>query len=185
MIKDILKDAESRMQKSIAALEHELSKIRTGRANAGLLDHVEVEYYGSMVPLSQAANVSVTDFRTLTIQIWEKDMVSKIEKAIINSDLGLTPNTAGQNIHINLPPLTEERRKEMVKVVKSEGENTKIAIRNIRRDANNDISKLVADKAISEDDQRRGETDIQKLTDKYVEAVDAALAAKEKELMEI
>lgn len=185
MVKDIYKNAESRMKKSVTSLEHELSKIRTGRANAGLLDHIEVEYYGSMVPLSQAANVSVTDFRTLTIQIWERDMVSKIEKAIINSDLGLTPNTAGQNIHINLPPLTEERRKEMVKVVKSEGENAKIAIRNIRRDANNDIGKLVADKAISEDDQRRGEADIQKLTDKYVEAVDAALATKEKELMEI
>lgn len=185
MLNAIYKDVEARMKKSIASLENELSKIRTGRANVGLLDHIEVEYYGSMVPLSQAANVSVTDYRTLTIQIWEKDMVSKIEKAIINSDLGLTPNTAGQNIHINLPPLTEERRKEMVKVVKSEGEQAKVAIRNIRRDANNEIGKLVNDKAISEDDQRRGETEVQKLTDKYVDAVDSALATKEKELMEI
>ncbi|SUO93131.1 ribosome recycling factor [Suttonella ornithocola] len=185
MLNTIFKDAEDRMKKSLVSLDNELSKIRTGRANVGLLDHVEVEYYGSMVPLSQAANVSVSDYRTLTIQIWEKDMVSKIEKAIINSDLGLTPNTAGQNIHINLPPLTEERRKEMVKVVKAEGEQAKVAIRNIRRDANNEIAKLVADKSISEDDQRRGETEVQKLTDKYVEQIDAALATKEKDLMEM
>ncbi len=185
MLTEIHKDAESRMKKSLQSLDQSLSKIRTGRANVGLLDHVEVEYYGSMVPLSQAANVSVTDHRTLMIQVWEKDMVAKIEKAIITSDLGLTPNTAGQNIHINLPPLTEERRKEMVKVVKNEGEQCKIAIRNIRRDANNDIAKLLADKDISEDEQRRAETDIQKLTDKYVEKVDAELAEKEKELMEI
>lgn len=185
MMKKTLQDAEERMKKSLQSLDLALSKIRTGRANAGLLDHIEVEYYGALVPLSQAANVSVTDYRTLTIQIWEREMVSKIEKAIINSDLGLTPNTAGQNIHINLPPLTEERRREMVKVVKNEGEQCKVAIRNIRRDANNEAAKLLEAKTISEDDERRAQTDIQKLTDKYVEAVDAALAAKEKELMEV
>lgn len=185
MLDPIFKDADERMNKSLQSLDVALSKIRTGRANVGLLDHIEVEYYGAMVPLSQAANVSVSDYRTLMIQIWERDMVSKIEKAIINSDLGLTPNTAGQNIHINLPPLTEERRKEMVKVVKKEGEDAKVAVRNIRRDANNEIAKLLADKQISEDDQRRGETEVQKLTDKHVEKIDAALAAKEKELMEM
>ena len=185
MLDPIFKDADERMNKSLQSLDVALSKIRTGRANVGLLDHIEVEYYGAMVPLSQAANVSVSDYRTLMIHIWERDMVSKIEKAIINSDLGLTPNTAGQNIHINLPPLTEERRKEMVKVVKKEGEDAKVAVRNIRRDANNEIAKLLADKQISEDDQRRGETEVQKLTDKHVEKIDAALAAKEKELMEM
>lgn len=185
MLDPIFKDADERMNKSLQSLDVALSKIRTGRANVGLLDHIEVEYYGAMVPLSQAANVSVSDYRTLMIQIWERDMVSKIEKAIINSDLGLTPNTAGQNIHINLPPLTEERRKEMVKVVKKEGEDAKVAVRNIRRDANNEIAKLLADKQISEDDQRRGETEVQKLTDKHVEKIDVALAAKEKELMEM
>lgn len=185
MLDPIFKDADERMNKSLQSLDVALSKIRTGRANVGLLDHIEVEYYGAMVPLSQAANVSVSDYRTLIIQIWERDMVSKIEKAIINSDLGLTPNTAGQNIHINLPPLTEERRKEMVKVVKKEGEDAKVAVRNIRRDANNEIAKLLADKQISEDDQRRGETEVQKLTDKHVEKIDAALVAKEKELMEM
>ena len=185
MLDPIFKDADERMNKSLQSLDVALSKIRTGRANVGLLDHIEVEYYGAMVPLSQAANVSVSDYRTLMIQIWERDMVSKIEKAIINSDLGLTPNTAGQNIHINLPPLTEERRKEMVKVVQKEGEDAKVAVRNIRRDANNEIAKLLADKQISEDDQRRGETEVQKLTDKHVEKIDAALVAKEKELMEM
>lgn len=185
MLNAIFKDADERMNKSLQSLDLALGKIRTGRANVGLLDHIEVEYYGAMVPLSQAANLSVSDYRTLMIQIWERDMVSKIEKAIINSDLGLTPNTAGQNIHINLPPLTEERRKEMVKIVKKEGEDAKVAVRNIRRDANNEIAKLLADKQISEDDQRRGEAEIQKLTDKHVEKIDAALSVKEKELMEI
>lgn len=185
MTQEIQKDAQARMKKSIQALENELSKIRTGRASTSLLEHVEVEYYGAMVPLTQAANVSITDYRTLSIQIWEKDMVAKIEKAIITSDLGLTPNTAGQNIHINLPPLTEERRKDLVKVVKGEGEQAKVAIRNIRRDANQSIARQVADKEISEDDQRRGEAEIQKLTDQYVAAVDAALDEKERELMEI
>ncbi|MBP3194171.1 MAG: ribosome recycling factor [Cardiobacteriaceae bacterium] len=185
MLNEIIKNAEARMQKSIASLETEMSKIRTGRANVSLLDHIEVDYYGSMVPLSQAANVSVSDYRALSIQIWEKDMVSKIEKAIINSDLGLTPRTAGQTIHINLPPLTEERRKELVKVVKGEGEQGKVAIRNIRRDANAEIAKLLKDKTISEDEDKKAQTDVQKLTDKYVEQVEKVLAEKEKELMEV
>lgn len=185
MIQDIFKDAESRMKKTVATLENDLTKIRTGRANTSLLDHVEVEYYGAMVPLSQAANISVTDHRTLNIQVWERDMVKVIEKALLASDLGLTPNTAGQNIHINLPPLTEERRKELVKVVKGEGEQSKVAVRNIRRDANHAVKQLVTNKEISEDDERRAEADIQKLTDQYVALVDKALANKEQELMEI
>ncbi|UJF24635.1 ribosome recycling factor [Suttonella sp. R2A3] len=185
MLQEIQKDAASRMDKSVASLENDLSKIRTGRAHTSLLDHVEVEYYGAMVPLSQAANVSVADYRTLIIQIWEKDMVKVIEKALINSDLGLTPNTAGQNIHINLPPLTEERRKEMVKIVRHEGEQGKVAVRNIRRDANQHIKQLVADKEISEDDERRAEADIQKLTDQHIDKIDALLDEKEQELMEV
>ncbi|ABQ13091.1 ribosome recycling factor [Dichelobacter nodosus] len=185
MTQEILKDTQSRMKKSVQTLEADLTKIRTGRANVSLLDHIEVEYYGAMVPLSQAANVNVTDHRTLSIQIWERDMVAKIEKAIINSDLGLTPNTAGQNIHINLPPLTEERRKEMVKVVKNEGEQAKIAVRNIRRDANQSLSKLLTQKEISEDEQRKSEEEIQKITDHFVAEIDKVLMAKEKELMEL
>lgn len=185
MVQDILKDAQARMKKSIAAFENDLSKIRTGRANASLLDHVEVEYYGSLVPLSQVANISVSDHRTLNLQIWERDMVKVIEKALINSDLGLTPNTAGQTIHINLPPLTEERRKELVKVVRAEGEQAKVAIRNIRRDANGSIKQLLNDKAISEDDERRSETEVQKITDTHIEMIDKLLTEKEKELMEI
>lgn len=185
MLDEIQKDTAERMEKTIASLINELSKIRTGRANVNLLDHIQVEYYGAAVPLSQAANVSISDARSLQIQVWERDMVSVIEKAIINSDLGLTPNTAGQVIHINLPPLTEQRRKEMVKVVRNEGEQAKIAIRNIRRDANSGIKQLVNDKEISEDDERRAEAEIQKLTDKFVEQVDKHLADKEKDLMEI
>lgn len=185
MLDEIQKDTAERMEKTIASLINELSKIRTGRANVNLLDHIQVEYYGAAVPLSQAANVSISDARSLQIQVWERDMVSVIEKAIINSDLGLTPNTAGQVIHINLPPLTEQRRKEMVKVVRNEGEQAKIAIRNIRRDANSGIKQLVNDKEISEDDERRAEAEIQKLTDKFVEQVDKHLAEKEKDLMEI
>ncbi|MBV7434096.1 ribosome recycling factor [Cardiobacteriaceae bacterium TAE3-ERU3] len=185
MINEIKQDAKTRMEKSVKAFEDDLTKIRTGRAHSSLLDHVEVEYYGSMVPLSQAANVSVNDYRSLSIQIWEKDMVKVIEKALINSDLGLTPNTAGQTIHINLPPLTEDRRKEMVKIVRGEGEQAKVAIRNIRRDANNQVKQLVADKEFSEDDQRRSEAEIQKLTDLHIEKIDAALNEKEQELMEV
>ncbi len=185
MINPIKKDAKSRMAKSIESLKTDLTRIRTGRAHPSLLDHVTVDFYGSEVPIGQAANVSNSDARTLTIQPWDKSMVAVIEKAIINSDLGITPTSAGDVIRISLPPLTEERRKELVKIVKNEGENTKIAIRNIRRDANTAIKKLLNDKEITEDDERRAEADIQKITDDFVGQVDAAIEAKEKELLSV
>lgn len=185
MIDNIKKDANSRMDKSIESLKLELTRIRTGRAHPSLLDHVLVDFYGSEVPVGQAANVSNSDSRTLTIQPWDKSMVPVIEKAIINSDLGITPTSAGEVIRISLPPLTEERRKDLVKIVKGEGENAKVAIRNIRRDANSAVKKLLNDKDISEDDERRAETDIQKITDDFVAKVDATIAEKEKELMEV
>lgn len=185
MIEDIKKDANSRMDKSIESLKFELTRIRTGRAHPSLLDHISVDFYGSEVPIGQAANVSNSDARTLTIQPWDKTMVAVIEKAIINSDLGITPTSAGDVIRISLPPLTEERRKDLVKIVKGEGENAKIAIRNIRRDANSSIKKLLNDKAIGEDDERRAEAEIQKITDDFVATVDTTIADKEKELMEV
>jgi ribosome recycling factor len=185
MINDIKKDAEDRMKKSIEALRQELKKLRTGRAHTSLLDHITVEYYGSEVPLSQVANISVDDPRTLAVSPWEKTMVGEIEKAIMNSDLGLNPTTAGTLIRVPLPPLTEERRKDMIKLVKAEGEQGKVAIRNIRRDANSNIKALLKEKEISEDDERRAEDDIQKLTDKYIAEVDKVLEEKEKDLMEI
>lgn len=185
MIEDIKKDTKSRMGKSIESLQVELSRIRTGRAHPSLLDLVMVDFYGSEVPVGQAANVSNSDSRTLTIQPWDKTMVPVIEKAIINSDLGITPTSAGEVIRITLPPLTEERRKDLVKVVKGEGENAKIAIRNIRRDANNAIKKLLNDKAIGEDEERRAEAEVQKITDDYVAEVDSVLAEKETELLEV
>ncbi|PID65679.1 MAG: ribosome recycling factor [Gammaproteobacteria bacterium] len=185
MIKTIKKDANVRMSKSIESLKLDLSRIRTGRAHPSLLDHVMVDFYGSEVPVGQAANVSNSDSRTLSIQPWDKSMVAVIEKAIINSDLGITPTSAGEVIRISLPPLTEERRKELVKIVKAEGENAKVAIRNIRRDANSAVKKLLADKDITEDDERRAETEIQKITDDFVGQVDAILAVKEKELLEV
>jgi len=185
MLADIKKDAAQRMDKSIDALRAELAKIRTGRAHPSLLEHVHVDYYGSEVPIGQAANVAVEDSRTLTVTAWDKSMVGKIEKAILTSDLGLNPATAGTVIRVPLPPLTEERRADLTKVVHHEGEQAKVAIRNIRRDANHHIKDLVKDKEISEDDQRRAETEIQQLTDKHVETVDRMVAEKEKELMEI
>lgn len=185
MLADIKKDAASRMDKSLDALASELAKIRTGRAHPSLLEHVQVEYYGSNVPISQAAQVSVEDSRTLAVTAWDKSMVGKIEKAILTSDLGLNPSTAGTVIRVPLPPLTEERRASLTKIVHAEGENAKVAIRNIRRDANSHIKDLVKDKSISEDDQRRGETEIQQITDQHVQRVDEMVAAKEKELMEI
>lgn len=185
MIEDIKKDAESRMVKSVEALKNELSKIRTGRANASLLDHITVDYYGNEVPINQAATVSVEDARTLMVSPWEKTMVSVIEKAIMNSDLGLNPNTAGTVIRVPLPALTEERRKELVKVVRSEVEGGKIAVRNIRRDANSDLKELVKEKEISEDEERAALEVIQKLTDKYIALIDKVMEQKEKELMEI
>jgi ribosome recycling factor len=185
MIDDVIKDARTRMNKSIDALKSELSKIRTGRAHASVLDHIHVEYYGSEVPLSQVAKLSTEDARTLTVTPWEKDMVGKIEKAIMSSDLGLNPATAGTVIRVPMPPLTEERRRELGKVVRHEGENAKIAIRNIRRDANNDFKTFLKEKEISEDEERRGQDAIQKLTDECVAQVDAIVAQKEKELMEV
>lgn len=185
MIEDIAEDAKQRMAKSLGALKTELAKIRTGRAHTSLLDHLTVEYYGSQVPFNQVANVSVEDARTLSITPWEKTMVSKLEKAILNSDLGLNPNTAGTVIRIPVPPLTEERRKELVRLVRQEAENGRVAIRNIRRDANHDFKDLLKEKEISEDVDRRAQERIQKLTDEYIAKMDGLLAEKEKELMEI
>jgi ribosome recycling factor len=183
MLNEIKADATKRMQKSVDALKTELQKLRTGRANAGLLDHVRVDYYGSEVPVSQAASVVVEDSRTISITPWDKAMVGAIEKAIMTSDLGLQPNTAGAVIRINLPPLTEERRKELAKVVKHEAEDAKIAIRNVRRDANQAAKDLLKNKKIGTDDEKRSEQDIQKLTDQFVAKVDEIAHAKEKELM--
>lgn len=185
MIKEIQEDAGTRMGKSIEAMKQALSKIRTGRAHASLLDHIKVDYYGSEVPLAQAANISVEDSRTLMVSPWEKPMVQVIEKAIMKSNLGLNPNTAGTSIRIPMPPLTEERRKDMVRIVRAEAEATRVAIRNIRRDANSDFKELLKEKEISEDDERHAQDDIQKLTNHFVEEADKLLAAKEAELMEI
>ena len=185
MIEEIKDDARTRMRKSIEALKQELGKIRTGRAHTSLLDHIRVDYYGSEVPLSQVANVSVEDSRTLMVSPWEKSMVQVIEKAIMTSDLGLNPSSASTVIRIPMPPLTEERRKDLVRVVRSEAETARVAVRNIRRDANNDFKELLKEKEISEDDERRAEDDIQKITNQFVEEVDKLLAVKEAELMEI
>ena len=185
MLNDIKKDAQVRMGKSLDNLRSELAKIRTGRAHPSLLEHVHVDYYGSEVPISQAANVAVEDSRTLAVTPWDKSMVQTIEKAILTSDLGLNPNTAGQVIRIPLPPLTEERRVELGKVVHNEGENAKIAIRNIRRDAIHHLKDLLKEKEISEDIEHRAETEIQQITDTHVAKVDEIVAEKEKELMEI
>ncbi len=185
MIDDLKKDAELRMGKSIDSLRHELTKLRTGRAHTSLLDHVMVSYYGNDTPLNQVANVGVVDARTLMISPWEKGMVQAIEKAIMAANLGLTPNTAGTVIRIPLPPLTEERRRDMTKVVRHEAEGTRVAIRNIRRDANNDLKDMIKEKLISEDEERRAQDEIQKLTDKYIAEVDKVLAGKEAELMEV
>lgn len=185
MINDVKQDSEKRMKKAIEALGVDLSKVRTGRANAGLLDHVQVDYYGNPTPLNQVANVTTSDSRTLMVTPWEKNMVAAIEKAILISGLGLNPATSGNSIRVPMPALTEERRKELIKVVRGEGEQTKVTIRNVRRDANNQLKDLVKDKAISEDDERRAGEVIQKLTDKYIADVDTMLSDKEKELMEV
>lgn len=185
MIEDLKKDAELRMGKSIDSLRHELTKLRTGRAHTSLLDHIMVSYYGNDTPLNQVANVGVADARTLVISPWEKNMVQAIEKAIMTANLGLTPNTAGTVIRIPLPPLTEERRRDMTKVVRHEAEGARVAVRNIRRDANNDLKDMLKEKLISEDEERRAQDDIQKLTDKYIAEVDKVLAGKEAELMEV
>jgi ribosome recycling factor len=185
MIEDLKKDARTRMKKSVQALQQEFSAVRTGRAHSGLLDHVMVDYYGAEVPLNQTANVTVEDSRTLAVQPWDKSMVQKIEKAIRNSDLGLNPTTAGQVIRIPMPPLTEERRRELVKVVRQEAENARIAVRNIRRDVNNDLKSLLKDRDITEDEERAAEQAVQKLTDDAVAEIDSMLDQKEHDLIEV
>lgn len=185
MIDDLKKEATIRMTKSVDSLKQELTKLRTGRAHASLLDHVLVSYYGSELPLNQVASVSVPDARTLLVTPWEKNMVGPIEKAILKSDLGLNPASAGTTIRVPLPPLTEERRRDLVKVVRQEGEGAKVAIRNIRRDANSQLKSWLKDKKISEDAERQTQDDIQKLTDRHIQDVDKILVAKEAELMEI
>lgn len=185
MLNEIKQDAQARMQKSIDALRNTLGKVRTGRATTALVDHLKVNYYGSDMPLTQVASVTVSDARSLTITPWEKPMVSAIEKAILNSDLGLTPNTAGTTIRINIPALTEERRKDLSKVVHGEGEDSKVAVRNIRRDANQQIKDLLKEKAITEDDVRRTEDEIQKITDKAIKDIDEVVKEKEVELMAV
>lgn len=185
MLDEIKKDASDRMDKSVTSLQQDLMKIRTGRAHTSLLDHITVEYYGSQVPLNQVANINVEDSRTLSVSPWEKDMVKPIEKAIMNSDLGLNPATAGTIIRVPLPALTEERRKDLIRVVRNEAEGGRIAIRNIRRDALSDIKDLLKEKMIGEDDEHRAHDQIQAITDQHVGKVDAVLAEKESELMEI
>lgn len=185
MIEDIKKDASERMNKSVGALNTALAKIRAGRAHTSLLDHVMVSYYGSDVPLSQVANVGVDDSRTLSVTPWEKQMVSVIEKAIMTSDLGVNPTSAGLTIRIPIPPLTEERRRDLVKVAKSEAENARVAVRNIRRDANSTLKELLKDKEISEDEERGAEEDVQKLTDKVIKQIEQVLVEKEADLMEV
>ncbi|QDI02991.1 MULTISPECIES: ribosome recycling factor [Xanthomonas translucens group] len=185
MLNEIKQDAQTRMAKSIDALRHTLIKVRTGRASTALVEHLKVNYYGSEMPLSQVASVAVADARSLTISPWEKQMVSAVEKAILASDLGLTPNTSGTTIRLNLPALTEERRRELSKVVHGEGEDSKVAIRNIRRDANQQIKDLLKDKNVTEDEARAAEDDIQKLTDKAIKDVDDVVKGKEQELMAV
>lgn len=183
MLNNIKSDAQTRMTKSVDALKHELTRLRTGRASTALVEHLKVNYYGSDVPISQVANIAVADARSLTITPWEKPMVPAVEKAIIAANLGFTPTTAGTVIRINIPPLTQERRKELSKHVSHEGENAKIAIRNVRRDALHQIKELLKDKKITEDEERKAEEDMQKLTDKFVKDVDGVVKAKEDELM--
>lgn len=185
MLNDIKNDARERMAKSVEAFRHDLQKVRTGRATTAIVDHIKVNYYGSDVPLSQVASVAVSDARSLTITPWEKPMVAAVEKAILASDLGLTPNTAGTVIRLNLPALTEERRRDLTKVVHAGGEDAKVAIRNIRRDANHQVKELLKDKQITEDDAARAEQDIQKLTDEAIRNVDEVVKAKEQELMAV
>ena len=184
-IADIKKNTESKMNQSLAALGQHLSKIRTGRANPSLLDSVMVDYYGNPTPIGQVANVSLLDARTISVQPWEKGMGPKIEKAIRDSDLGLNPSSMGELIRVPMPPMSEERRKELTKVARNEGENAKIAVRNLRRDANEAVKKLVKDKLASEDDQKRAEADIQKATDKHIAEIDKVIAAKEQEILAV
>jgi ribosome recycling factor len=182
---EVRNSTEQKMQKSLESLRNNLARIRTGRAHAGLLDHVQVDYYGSMVPISQVANVTLVDARTIGVSPWEKKMVVAIDKAIRESDLGLNPTVLGELIRVPMPPLSEERRRELTKVVKGEGEDAKVSVRNLRRDANTHLKDLVKQKAISEDDERRGQEDVQKLTDRFVAEIDKMLNAKEQEIMTV
>ncbi|MGE8547817.1 ribosome recycling factor [Alcaligenes sp. WGS1538] len=184
-LSEIKSTTDTRMAKSIESLKTGLAKIRTGRATTGLLDHVQVEYYGSPVPVSQVSNITVVDARTLNVQVWEKNMAGPIEKAIRDSDLGLNPISMGDSIRVPMPALTEERRRDLAKVVRSEGEDAKVAIRNLRRDANDTLKKQVKDKEISEDEERRAQDEVQKLTDKYVAEIDKLIAQKEAEIMTV
>lgn len=184
-IAEIRKSTEQKMVKSIDALKHDLAKIRTGRAHAGLLDHIQVDYYGAMVPLSQVANVGLGDARTITVQPWEKKMVPVVEKAIRESDLGLNPSTSGDLIRVPMPALTEERRKELTKVVRHEGENAKVAVRNLRRDAITHLKEMLKKKEVSEDDEHRAQDDIQKLTDRFIGDIDKIVTEKEKEILTV
>ena len=185
MIDAIKKDATARMRKSVDALKDSLSKLRTGRASTALVEHIKVDSYGTMMPLNQVASINTPDARTIAIQPWDKNLVGPIEKAIQASDLGLTPNIAGQIIRLPLPPLTEERRKEIIKVAKQDAEHARVSIRGVRRDANEHLKKLLKDHKATEDQERGAQTDVQKLTDKHIAEIDALLAGKEKELMEI
>ncbi|MCX7117228.1 MAG: ribosome recycling factor [Legionellales bacterium] len=185
MINDIKQDAEKRMKKTVDALHHEMTKIRTGRANASLLDHVQVDYYGNLTPISQVASVSSMDSRTLVVTPWEKSMMAAVEKAILTSDLGLNPATSGNAIRVPMPALTEQRRKEMVRIVRGEAEQARISIRGVRRDANHQLKELVKSKSISEDDEHRANDIIQKLTDHYIVDVEAVLSEKEKDLLDM
>ncbi|WXT99544.1 MAG: Ribosome-recycling factor [Catillopecten margaritatus gill symbiont] len=185
MLNEIQKDADERMNKSLASLENNFTKIRAGRAHPSLLEQIQVDYYGSMVPISQVANISAEDSRTLKVSPWEKEMVAVVERAIMTSDLGLNPQTVGQVMRIPLPPLTEERRRELVRVVKDEAEQAKVAVRNIRRDANSDFKELLKDKEVSEDDAHKAEENVQKMTDAHIKSIDDKLTEKESTLLEI
>jgi ribosome recycling factor len=185
MIADIKKSAEHKMQKTVETLRVDLGKVRTGRAHTGLLDHIHVDYYGAPMPINQCANVTLADARTIAVQPWEKKMVQAIEKAIRDSDLGLNPATSGDVIRVPMPPLTEERRKELIKVVRHEAENARIAVRNVRRDANEHLKRLLKEHSVAEDAERHAQTDVQKLTDRFIAEIDKVLAAKEADLMAI
>lgn len=185
MLRDILNETQARMSKTIESLKLELAKIRTGRAHPSLLDHIHVDFYGTRTPIGRAANVAIEDARTLTVTAWDKSLVSAIERAILESDLGLNPSTAGTVIRIPLPPLTQERRRDLAKVVKSEAEQAKVAVRNIRRDAMADLKELLKEKALAEDEERKGQEDVQKLTDAHVRKIDEQLSAKEQEIMAV
>jgi ribosome recycling factor len=185
MISDLKKSAEQKMQKTVEALKHDYQKVRTGRAHTGLLDHIQVDYYGSMMPINQVANVTLADARTIAVQPWEKKMVQVVEKAIRDSDLGLNPATSGDVIRVPMPPLTEDRRKELIKVVRHEAENARISVRNIRRDTNEHLKKLLKDHEVSEDDERHAQVDVQKLTDRYIAEIDKVLQGKEADLLAV